>query len=436
MPELLIHGGAVFDGTGRPPFPGDVRVSGERIVAVGPRGSLDGVTATRVDASGMTVMPGLIDAHIHIAREPEHDGPLYLSAGITSARDTGGSLERLADLRTRQRAGSWSGPRLLYAGPLIDGEPPVWPRAMTSVVTTEQEAVEAVDRHAAGGVDLLKVYSGVDVTLLRAIVARARRQSLPVTGDLSRTTASDAITAGIDGLEHASVIYGDVVPPELRVAMTLFHEQGPAVWRREWNKGLAAADPHGPEARALARRMAQSGVMFDPTLVVLERLARLNDPAVTDAPEVALATEAQRGMWKERSLGRERAWGADDHANARSAFDTCIAFVGEAIAAGARILVGSDAPNPYVVPGWSLHRELELLVGAGLDPADALAKATSGNATALGLDDRLGTLAPGKLADIVVIAGDPTRDIRATRNVRHVIQGGAVKEDARAWTSA
>jgi imidazolonepropionase-like amidohydrolase len=436
MSELLIHGGMVFDGTGRPPFPADVRVAGERIAAIGPHGSLDGSVATRIDASGMTVIPGLIDAHIHIARDAEHDGPLYLSAGVTSARDTGGSLERLGEIRARQRDGSWSGPRLVYAGPLIDGEPPVWPRAMTSVVTTEAEAAEAVERHAAAGVDLLKVYSGVDLPLLRAVIARAREHGLPVIGDLSRTSASDAIAAGIDGLEHASVAYDDIVPRELRVPMTLFHEQGPAVWRREWNKGLAAADAHGPVARGLARQMAESGVWFDPTLVVLERLARLTDPEVTEAPEVALATDAQRGTWKERSLGRERVFTPDDHASAVRAFETCVAFVGEAIGAGATILVGSDAPNPYVVPGWSLHRELELLVRAGLAPANALSKVTRGNAEALGLADLVGTIEPGKVADIVVVAGDPTRDIRETRNVRHVLQGGTARKDVPAWISA
>ena len=432
-PGLLLHGGALFDGTGRAPYPADVLIEGERIAAVGPRGSI-GAAAERIDASGLTVMPGLIDAHVHVGREPDHDGPLYLSAGVTSARDTGGSLERVAELRGRHAQGTWDGPRMVFAGPLIDGEPPVWPRFMTSVVTTGDEARAAVDAHAAGGVDLLKVYSGIDVVLLRAIVARARDHRLPVIGDLSRTTASDAIAAGIDGLEHASVIYGDVVAPELRVPMTLFHEKGPAVWRQQWNKGLAAADPHGPAARALARAMADSGVWFDPTLVVLERMARLDDPAVTEAPEVALATEAQRAMWRERSQGRERAWAEEDYANARAAFEVCVAFVGEAIAAGVTILVGSDAPNPYVVPGWSLHRELELLVRAGLTPLGALTRATSGNAAALGHGDA-GTIAPGKRADVVAVEGEPSREIGATRNVRYVIQAGRVRKDVATWTS-
>jgi len=307
MSDLLIHGGNVFDGTGRPPFPADIRIAGERIAAIGPHGSLDADGAARIDASGMTVMPGLIDAHVHLGREPEHDGPLYVSAGVTTVRDTGGSLERLAELKRRRADGTWKGPRVIGAGPLIDGEPPVWPRFMTSVVTTPEEARRAVDAHAADGVDLLKAYSGIDLPLLRAIIERARDHGLPVIGDLSRTSASDAIDAGINGLEHASVMYDDIVPHERRISMRLFHEQGPAIWRREWNRGLAAADPHGPEARTLARRMADSGVAFDPTLVVLERLAHLNDPRITNAPEVALAAETQRTMWRERSAG-PRPW--------------------------------------------------------------------------------------------------------------------------------
>ena len=427
MADLVIRGGNVFDGTGRPLAPADVFIRGERISDVGAPGAFDDRAATRIDASGMTVMPGLIDAHVHIGREPDHDGPLYLSAGVTSVRDTGGVLERLTELRRRWNEGDWTGPRLVYAGPLIDGEPPVWPRTMTSVVTTPEEATDAVDALAAARVDLIKLYSGIDITLVRAAITRAHEHHLPAIGDLSATSATDAIAAGIDGLEHASVIYADVVPDDLRVSMRLFHEKGPAAWRREWNRGLAAADPHGPRARELARQMAESGVWFDPTLVVLDRLARLNDPEVTDAPDVALATDAQRGMWKERSLGREQALAAEDYANARQAFEVSLEFVTEAIGAGATILVGSDAPNPYVVPGWSLHRELELLVRAGLAPIDVLTRATSGNAKALGLGDLVGTIEPGKVADIVIVAGDPLRDIRRTREVRHVIQRGEVK---------
>ncbi|MSQ37236.1 MAG: hypothetical protein EXR61_02840 [Chloroflexi bacterium] len=428
---LLIRGGSLFDGTGAPPRPADLIVDGDRIGEIGPRGGFDGRAISNVlDASGMTVLPGLIDAHVHVGREPVHDGALYLSAGVTSVRDTGGVLERLVALRERSRSGSWQGPRLRICGPLLDGTPTIWPAEMSAVVESTADARSAVDRLAQAGVDALKVYSGIGPALVREIVSRARAYGLPVIGDLSATSASEAIEAGIAGLEHASVVYADLVPRDQQVTMQVFHERGAAVWRRQFNLGLAAADPTGPAARIIAGRIAQSGVWFDPTLVVLDRQARLDDPEVTGAPEVSLASETSRAMWAERVAGRAT-WTPADFASARRAFEVALTFVGEVVAANGTILVGSDAPNPYVVPGWSLHRELELLVHAGLTPRKTLAMATSGNALALGMSHMVGTLTQGKLADIVVVAGDPTADISRTRDIRYVIQGGTLVERAR-----
>jgi amidohydrolase family protein len=432
MGTTLIRGGSLFDGTGANARPGDLLIEDDRIAEIAPRGALDDRSVARaIDAHGMTVLPGLIDAHVHVGREPDHDGRLYLSAGVTSARDTGGVLDAHLALRARWLSGEWIGPRLRICGPLIDGAPTVWPAAMSRVVGREGDGREAVDE-LAGKVDQIKIYSGVGPDLVREIVARARQYGIPVTGDLAATRASEAVDAGIAGLEHASVAYADIVPPELQVSMRIFHEQGPAIWRRERNKGQAATDPSGQAARRLARQFAESGVWFDPTLVVLERLASLDDPAVTEAPEVAFASPANQKGWAERVAGRKAAWTDADYATAHRAFDVELAFVGETIRAGATILVGSDAPNPFVVPGWGLHRELELLVRAGFTPPQVLTRATSGNAAALGIDHMVGTLRPGKLADILIVDGDPLSDIRATRNVRHVLQSGVTRHEAAA----
>lgn len=432
MGTTLIRGGSLFDGTGAKARPADLLIEDDRVAEIAPPGALDRRSvASTIDARGMTVLPGLIDAHVHLGIAPDHDGRLYLSAGVTSARDTGGVLDNLRALRVRALAGDWIGPRLRICGPLIDGAPTVWPAAMSRVVGREGDGRAAVDE-LAGKVDQIKIYSGVGPELVREIVARARDHGIPATGDLAATRASEAVDAGIAGLEHASVAYADIVPADLQVSMGIFHEQGPAVWRRERNKGQAATDPTGPATRQLARKFADSGVWFDPTLVVLERLASLDDPAVTAAPEVALASPGAQKMWQERIAGRTKVWTDEDFATAHRAFDVELAWVGEAIAAGATILVGSDAPNPFVVPGWSLHRELELLVRAGFTPQQVLTRVTSGNAAALGIDHMVGTLRPGKLADVLIVAGDPLANIRATRDVRYVLQGGAVRHDAAA----
>jgi imidazolonepropionase-like amidohydrolase len=136
--------------------------------------------------------------------------------------------------------------------------------------------------------------------------------------------------------------------------------------------------------------------------------------------------ESIRAGWEARAAGRRDTWSAADFDLARRAFAVSLAFTGEVRRAGGKLLVGSDAPNPFVVPGASLHRELELLVTAGMSPMEALVAATRGNAEALGLGRDLGTLAPGKLADVLLLSANPLEDIASIRQVRLVLQAGKV----------
>ena len=136
--------------------------------------------------------------------------------------------------------------------------------------------------------------------------------------------------------------------------------------------------------------------------------------------------ESIRSGWEARAAGRRDNWSAEDFELARRAFAVGLAFTAEVRRAGGRLLVGSDAPNPFVVPGASLHRELELLVSAGMSAMDVLVSATRGNAEALGLGTDLGTLEPGKLADVVLLDGNPLDDIANSQRIQLVLQGGQV----------
>lgn len=423
----LFRGATVIDGTGAAPRPGtSLLIRGDRIVAVGPDAEFgEQPDAEVIDARGLTMIPGLIDCHVHIGHAPEAMAPLYPRFGVTTVRDTGGNLEQLVVLRARLATGTLAGPRLFFCGPLFDTPPVVWD-GITVAVDSAEDVVAAMPAVAAAGSVAAKIYIGVRPPLVAAIVRIAREHGLPATGDLGATSATEAITAGIAGLEHASSAYLDLVSPEGQAAMSLFHEQGPAVWRREWNRGLAAADGAGSEAQRLAELIAARDIAFDPTLIVLDCLGHLTEPRVIDAPETALVPGELRGEWRARSDGRRTHWSDDDFAVSHRAFETMRAFTSTAHRAGARLLVGSDAPNPFVVPGASLHRELELLVEAGLAPLEVLRLATQGNATALGVQNDLGTLTPGKKADLVLLEADPMADIRNTRRILLVIQNGVV----------
>ena len=331
----------------------------------------------------------------------------------------------MVEWRTAQQNRTRKGPRFLFCGPIIDLAPPVHP-AVTAIVDSAEWAQAIVDEIAAAGAWGIKIYAQIPPELTQTIIARAKEHGLPAIGDLSATRASEAINVGIYGLEHASVAYPDVVPVDRQAGFDFFHKHGAALWRREWNRGMAEVDATGPRAQQLARQFADAGVFLDATLVVIERLARITDPDVTAAPGVAEMPESIRAGWEACAAGRRDNWSAQDFELARSAFAVSLAFTAEVRRAGGKLLVGSDAPNPFVVPGASLHRELELLVTAGMSPMEVLVAATRGNAEALGLSHDLGTLTPGKIADVVLLEANPLDDIANSRRVALVIQAGEI----------
>jgi imidazolonepropionase-like amidohydrolase len=383
---LAIIGATLIDGRGGAPVTDAVVVvRGEKIISAGPRRSvLIPQNAETVSAQGLTLLPGLIDSHFHLDGDDKLPS-LFLSHGITSARDPGAWIEAYDKVRESGQ----SLPRLFLAGPHLDNAPPAYP-ADSVIVRDAEETQLAVNRSIDQGASVIKVYFRLPQGLIRVAAETSHARGVPVTAHLEIVDAADAIRAGVDGIEHITSFGTALLPPlaaeKYRQAVLADNNA-----RREGRyKVWSEIDLDAQRVRPLLELIARRGTYLSPTLAVFER---------------------QTG----------RTGVSEMHVRA---FQQMLKFVGMAKRAGARIVVGSHSSVPHAERGWAYHREMELLVASGLTPIEALSAATLENARFFRIADRLGSIEVGKLADLVLIDGDPLRDIAAMRRVKSVMLNG------------
>jgi imidazolonepropionase-like amidohydrolase len=381
-----IVGATLIDGRGgKPVTDAVIVVRGDRITAAGPRGSTPiPAGAEIVEAQGLSALPGLLDAHFHLDGD-ETLPALYLSHGVTSVRDPGAWIEAYDGVR-KSKGGI---PRLFLAGPHLDSPPPAYPKDAL-IVRDPEEARLAVNRLIDQGASSIKVYFRLPVGLIRATAEAAHARGVPVTSHLEIVDAGDAIRAGVDGVEHITS-FGTALGPlrEAEIYRQSILADNNA--RREgryqyWSK----IDLNAPRVQPLLDLIVRRGVFLSPTLAVFER--RTGDQNTQDF-----------------------------HARG---FQTMLDFVGKAKRAGAKIVVGSHSEVPHAERGWAYQREMELLVECGLTPMEAIVAATMENARYFRATDRLGSVEPGKLADLVLVEGEPHKDIKAMRRIKRVMLNG------------
>ncbi|HKV76959.1 MAG TPA: amidohydrolase family protein [Candidatus Sulfotelmatobacter sp.] len=439
-PVFVLNHVRVVDGTGTMANEDQaVVIASGKILSIGPAASLQRPADAQVlERSGYTVIPGLVGMHNHLyytasfsaqvgshgeVAEPgllladlSYSAPrLYLAAGVTTIRTTG-SVEPYTDLKVKRRIDSnqMPGPNIDITGPYLEGQPTRF--AQMHELTGPEDARRLVDYWVAEGATSFKAYMNITREELAAAIEQAHSHKLKVTGHLCSVTWHEAIALGIDDLEHGPTFTDsdfvtdkkpDVCPPRATV-----------------DKTWASMDINGSQVRDLIRDLVAHHVAVTSTLPVYEAGApdrpklqqRVLDAMSVDSAQSYLTARARIPLDSPRP------------ALLRKEMDFEVAFV----KAGGLLLAGPDPTgNGGVLPGFGDQREIELLVEAGFTPVEAIQIATENGAKYLGQQDRIGTLAPGKRADLVLIKGDPSKNIEEIENVETIFKDGIGYDSAK-----
>jgi imidazolonepropionase-like amidohydrolase len=411
--KIALVGGTLIDGTGREPVPDSVvLIEKGRIVDAGlkSRVKIPGGTQ-KVDARGKTILPGLWDMHAHF--EQVEWGPIYLAAGATTVRDCGNEFEFITAVRDAVANGRGLGPRLLLAG-IVDG---TGPSAIgVARVDTPEQAKMWTDKYHDAGFQQMKIYSSVQLEEVKNVADEAHRLGMTVTGHVPiGLNAYQTIEAGQDQINHIPYIVDIMVPQLPDDASRLDHA-----------KARANLDLNSPEARKAIGFLVEHGTVVDPTVALFEFFtASTAKPAASIEPGVVkVAPELQAIL---TDVGPP----SPNADISEKVFAKELAVVGALHKAGIPIVAGTD----QTVPGHSLHREIELYVQAGFTPMEAIQAATIVPARVMGLDKEVGTVEPGKRADVIILDGNPLESIHNIRKVEFVITNGTMYNCAELWRS-
>ena len=391
-----------------------------RITTVGPRKPTRYPrNAATINGRGAYLIPGLWDMHVHLVfgdwfpLAQQITLPLLVANGITGVRDMGSELDTVQGWRNEIEVGRLIGPRIMTSGPMLDGPKPRFPSSIA--ITTPEDGRRAVNNLKHAGVDFLKLQSLIPREAVFAIADEARQQEIPFEGHVpDAMRASEMSEAGMHSFEHLIGIF-----------------EGSSLLEDEFLKGdktetrfLTSYDPE--RAAALAELLAKNQTWQCPTLV-WERGGNLID--VTDFSKDTRAKYVP-AYWKEQTWKKfteqlESEFNTDDLETRKKFIEKELEVVQLLHKAGVPFLAGTDTPpGVYIFPGFSLHEELQRFVAAGFTPLEALQTATINPARFFHMEDQLGTIESGKIADLVLLDANPLADISNSQKVSGVILNG------------
>ncbi len=442
-PLAIIHV-TLIDATGVAPKPDvTIVVVDQKIQAITSSATSQLPSDSRIiDGTGKFVIPGLADFHLHLTGAGEPTGsrdffvPLLLANGITTVRDMGGYLEALGPLRDQIRSGKRLGPKIFFGGPYLDGDPPSFQPSL--VVTNATQATADVQSLVAQGVDFIKVQSILSRTAYFAIAAAAKQQHVSFVGHVpDRVTAAEASDAGQKSIEHLTGVLRACSSDEPRLVEEQFrgtpkNETGQGSLSRQaaWQRELLSTYSE-KTCDALIAKFRANQTWQTPTLVLLR-----HDAYATPQSDAGIASmlkyvpKAIVSNWQKARVKQDELASATEYDLRNQLFDRSSHVVGKMQAAGVGILAGTDSAAPELVPGFSLHDELGLLVQAGLSPMQALQAATRNPADFMGVIQKQGTVEVGKSADLLLLDANPLDDIRNTQKIRALVIRGKLLDRA------
>ncbi len=384
---LALTGARLIDGHGGVPVENaTIIVRGSKIEVVGPSHSVKMPSqATHFDLSGMTVVPGFVDCHFHSTNDLTTIMP-FLTNGVTTFRDPGHPFRFYQAVRQTSKPM----PRVFLTGSHLDAYPPIWPQ-QAIIVGNQEQTQQAVEDNLGRGATAIKLYFRLPLELIQIACKAAHLQGVPVTAHLELVRASDAIEAGLDGVEHVTSFGTSLASEAASDRFVNIVSDLPSA-REEWRYRLWADLDLEQSKRLgpLLKQIVDKKIVVSPTLAVFERRVEFED--VKDYEVVG--------------------------------FQKMQEFVRHCHLAGATLVAGSHTWVPGAKFGFAFQRELELLVECGLTPLEAITAGTLSGAKFLRTEKRLGSIEAGKLADLVVVEDNPAEDITHLRAVRRVMLNG------------
>jgi hypothetical protein len=401
--NLAVYGGEYFVGGTMVPNR-CIRVSGKTIQSIG----VDPLPDDRIiDARGKWVIPGLIDSHAHATFIADDAGvapglllPMYLKAGVTTLRDLGGD-----PVRTAAVARTAPGPTIFPGSWFLESYGITHPGPWSRLVHTDEEVSEVIADAKKSGAVTLKIYGQLHPVLARRLVSEAKRAGISTA---CHPAWYAPFSIPVDTIEHTSSILENCMPPGVQFSFA----------------AAAQIDLEGREITGAIEAIKKNGTAVCPTLLAIGPGWRLiDDDGLREVPELADMPDKIRAYW-ERTRQRQNLQ-PEDRAHRQQFWKKCQALTLELYRAGVPVIVGSDSPCAFLPPGSTMHREMEMLVRVGIPPVEVLKAATVNGAKVL-RQDSLGVIAVGKVADLVILNGDPLADISNTRKIAAVIYQGRV----------